>query len=431
MGRSKEINYSVILMALLVKFVFWGIFSTFSLYFETLVDYFDSSYAVIGTVGTGVAAFSSFVGTLPGILASKYPHPLIFGIGGLVMAAAYFGSSYTTADYQLYFTYSILFGVSGGILSQLSISLLFDTLPEEIVGLVVIGSNSFVGLGYIFFACISAYVLYGLEVSWTILFRYFSLAGLSITLMSFFLISRHSAPSSHPTQQDIEEVQTLEAVANVTEESPLLSSSSKDKTNSSTFAAVDEKTNSSTTAVSADSTEPYGFELLYHKADVRNLFVSNFVGMATRNLPLKFSIIYMSAISSDGFIYYTVPICIGICVAISRVYFGYLFMDKDKVNAFQMNKYSQFASGLTCVCIALSPTSWVWWQLLLLCLHEVVAGASVLIPLRMVQLIGKKHHHHNFGVRDPCLNFIGFESNHYLLIFEGSSGCVRYGCAVR
>jgi hypothetical protein len=56
------------------------------------------------------------------------------------------------------------------------------------------------------------------------------------------------------------------------------------------------------------------------------------------------------------------------------------------------------ASGITCVLIALSPQSLVWLQLVLLCIHEVVAGASVLIPLRMVQLIGKKHHHHNFGV---------------------------------
>lgn len=397
--QSKDINYPVILMALLVKFVFWGIFSTFSLYFESLVDYFDSTYAIIGTVGTGVAAFSSFVGTLPGVLASKYPHPLIFGIGGLAIAAAYFWSSYDSAAWQLYFTYSILFGVSGGILSQLSISLLFDTLPEDIVGLVVIGSNSFVGLGYIFFACISAYVLYGIDAPWTILFRYFTLAGLSITAMSISLLCAQRTETNNQVgaQSDHADDQPIEQMEGVTEVSPLLSSSAKAHpsiatANQTTIAIID---------------EPHGFQLLLLSNDVRKLCISNFIGMATRNLPLKFSIIYMSTLTSDSFIYYTVPICIGICVAVSRVYFGYLFMDKDKVNAFQMNKYSQLASGITCVCIALAPTSLVWLQLALLCTHEVVAGASVLIPLRMVQLIGKKHHHHNFGVSSSyCLNCI-------------------------
>ncbi len=399
----KKFDYSVIFLSLLVKFVFWGLFSTFSMYFQILVDYYGSSYALIGTVGTGVAAFSSFAGTLPGVLVAKYSYPILFVVGGLLMAASYFWTSYDGSAWEMFFTYSILFGFSGGILSQISVSLLFDAVPDDLVTMIVVSTNAAAGLGYVFFACFSAYALYTEEMEWQVLFRYFALGGLSITVMSvsFLWIDTQKHPTSITVDGTTRSSPTpaLTADGNTSFDLTMDSSTAYDPKESAPLlsASIDD-TEANHRMELDDGDDTHGFELLFHtNPNARNLFISNFIGMATRNLPLKFSIIYMSANNSEKFIYYIVPISIGLSVAISRVLFSLMFMDKEMTNSFKMSKYSQIYGGIVCICIAFCPNI-VSLQLTLLCIHEVVAGASVLIPLRMVELIGKKNHHHNFGV---------------------------------
>lgn len=392
MPNAKKFNYSVVVLGLLVKFVVWGLFSTFSMYFEILVEYFDSTYALIGTVGTGVAVFSSFIGGLPSFLEERFSYPSLFIVGGILIGAAYFWTSFDTLGWEMFFTYSLLFGMSGGILSQISISLVFDAVPEEMVGFITVGSNSAVGLGYMFFSLVSAYALYTVGISWQALFRWFALGGVSITVMSVsFLwsddLKEHN--NNHDRRQHTTTSGNITSApgAPADESTSLLRSFSEDNQGNAVV----------TDGVEEDDSIIHGFELLLHSQDARSLFVSNFIGLATRNLPLKYSIVFISSYTTDNVIYYIVPICIGLSVAISRIAVGYAMMDKEKVNSFQMNKISQVSSGIVCMCIAFCPII-VPLQLALLCLHEVVAGASVLIPLRMVEVLGKEKHSHNFGV---------------------------------
>lgn len=188
---------------------------------------FQVQLPIMSVVGVSVSAFANFIGPLAGLSVQRFGYSALFLFWGLLCASSFFITSFinlpvngippTGQVWQLFFSYSLLFGVSGGMLSQLCFLFLFDQFKDEKSLKSAIGiSTAAVGLGYASWSCVAAHVLYPTGIKfienvygqitstsgqytfvddqavpdierWRKLFRYYSLTGLIMASMSIFI----------------------------------------------------------------------------------------------------------------------------------------------------------------------------------------------------------------------------------------------------
>jgi MFS family permease len=106
-------------------------------------------------------------------------------------------------SWELFFTYSMLFGISGGIMSQVAFSLLLDCIEDDINFIVALLTGT-IGVGYMVFSCLSAYVLFNTDASWQVLFRYYSLGGVVIASLSLIVVcidTNHKKNITHEEEE--------------------------------------------------------------------------------------------------------------------------------------------------------------------------------------------------------------------------------------
>ena len=139
---------------------------------------FQVQLPIMSLVGVSVSAFANFIGPLAGLSVQRFGYTPLFLFWGLLCSASFFITSFISLPepgtggldggvppsgqvWKLFLSYSLLFGVAGGMLSQLCFLFLFDQFKDEKSLKAAIGiSTAAVGLGYACWSCVAAYVLY-------------------------------------------------------------------------------------------------------------------------------------------------------------------------------------------------------------------------------------------------------------------------------
>jgi len=127
------------------------------------------------------------------------------------------------------------------------------------------------------------------------------------------------------------------------------------------------------------------------------LWVSQIIGIAMTIIPFKFSIIYGTAAISDVYMYYYVPVVMGMGTIIARFFFGWLA--SQGIRAFTVNKLLQLGTIATSLQLAYTPNDNQGLVLFALFTYSCFNSHFPLVALRTVALLGDYQHHINFGVQ--------------------------------
>jgi len=462
---------------------------------------FQVKLPIMSVVGVSVSAFANFVGPLAGLSVQRFGYTPLFLFWGLLCSASFFITSYislpepgtgglsggippTGQVWKLFLSYSLLFGVAGGMLSQLCFLFLFDQFKDEKSLKTAIGiSTAAVGLGYACWSCVAAYVLYPGGITfikelydqtvstkgdysfvtdedvvaiqrWRILFRYYAATGLVMASMSIFIyrveyktdffsiFRKKDAPLTINLLDESSRAMSsesgvagsaLQRKKSMSEKEPdenedirISVSRSPSITTDKQAAADNDRQGVNRLTTREEEEEIYGLELLFSKTDHRAkyLFVSNFLVFATNNIPLKFSLIFNLSIKPTTTVLYLTPILFGCMLVLSRFMFPFLY--SLKLDSFGVMKVIQWASFISQLIMAVLPYDEPRYAGFTITIFAIVAvcvsAVFPVLPLRTAELFGRKNNRINLGVQYYAVG-IGtiFGSYTGATVFEKSS----------
>eukprot|EP01039_Chlorochromonas_danica_P018346 gene18346-22031_t len=105
---------SIISLAFIVEFTCWGLFYSYSMFFTSLVEDLNSSYAFMGFIGTFVLAVAYFMGTIPAMLVEATSYGVVIALAGVFLFLSFFITSYDMNDWEALFSYALLLGIANG-----------------------------------------------------------------------------------------------------------------------------------------------------------------------------------------------------------------------------------------------------------------------------------------------------------------------------
>lgn len=392
----------VIVLAFLVQAIFWGLFMSFAEYFEDLVDGFNSSYTYMTSVGVDAAGFANMACYLSAYLVIRWSYGGVVAFSGICIGLAFLLSSYDTSSWQIYFTYTILFGIGGGIVSQASIGFLFDNAGSHAnIGVAVVTAS--IGVGYIIFSCLAAYCLSSGLTTWRGLFRIYSCIGFLIVFLAFGFYYY-----GHNSEKRFNSI-VLNSPEDILEEERLLmeGEETSERSEEGSSRSLSSLPSSELTSSKKQRKKKSGFELLFSKEGrgVQCLFVSHLLSNACSNLFLKYSVLFTKKFASDStLVMYLVPIVIGSSIISSRVLMAWIFSSEygrniDPFRAIKIVHLGGFIGAGVFLLINHFGTS-VGVVLLVYFLIMATTGLIFpLIPLRTVALEGKRNHLLNVSVQ--------------------------------
>lgn len=379
---SKQITATVLVF--FMQFIYAGVFFSFAQYYPLMVKEFHSSYAFIGFIGTSVSGFSNFVGPVSSAMADRFGYAFVIPVAGLLVALAFILTSFEREAWELFFSYSVLFGLSCGTISHLSLSFLLEVLESQSEIALAMGiSNIGTGLGYISISCFVAYfanvhtILNCSQVFFCLSATGFFIFIMSIIIFIFFPLDIDKDEQHNPsTLSDSDDG----AGGDSSESDNILPRSENPEAPKRTI---------------------HGWELLCSSegTSARLLFFSQIVGFSMTVVPFKFSIVFAASLSSDVNVYYYVPMAMGIGTVIARFTFSNLA--GSVLPGMRVYQLLQFGSGVSCVILALLGTvqAHVAFVLLFLGVYACFNCHFPLVMLRTVELMGRHHHRSNFGVQ--------------------------------
>lgn len=378
----------VIFTAFVMNFVFSGVLYSFSEYFGLLVEKYNVSYSLIGSVGTAVSGFSNFVSPVSGWLVLKLSYKVVIPCAGALISLSFILTSYAQYGWELYFTYSILFGVGGGILNNLALSLLVDAMTsKEETAYAMSISNIGAGTGIVAVSCFAAYFTNVEHIlSLDELFRYMALLGAFVVvevLAAFVIIGDNITMKAfdkkvgHDGTEDTadEYAPSIEEQSNPDESISLLRGDIRHSKN--------------------------GWDLLFSQEGVESkavqLFVSQIFGIMMTIIPYKFGILFATSQLTDVNVYYYVPLVMGIGNVLSRFFFTRLV--SHGITSFEANKILQLGGVGTSLMLTFVSADSMAGVLIGLFLYSLFTAHYPLAALRTVELLGSNGHHANFGVQ--------------------------------
>ena len=366
-----------------MQVVFGGVFYSFAQFYSLIKNSFsNSTYAYIGFIGTALAGFSNFVGPLSAWLVLKYGYLAVVTFSAVVFALGFIVTSYDNMQWELFFTYSVVIGLSGGIMNHLSMAFLTDSLSSrEELGYGLSISNTGTGCGLIMISCIVAYYCNVNDYqTWQQIFRYLSLLAVVVIAAAALVVSQSPTDLTQKYASDQREV---EVVMEQRGERESLIDEGAEKT--------------------ADKLK--GTELLF-SSDKRAvyLFISNVVGMSFTPVPFKFSIIYATADISDVNMYYYAPLALGLGTIISRFIFNLAASGIfGRVSSFTLHKILLLGSCFGSLLLAFVDSSSTSAVLASLFVFSLFNNFLPLLLLRTVDMLGNRNHHSNSGVQFVAL----------------------------
>jgi MFS family permease len=399
---SNSTKAAAILLSFYTSFVFFGLMFSFAEYFEIIVEAFDSNYATIAYFATSVAGFSKFAGTLPTVALEKFGYPICFGAATILLAAAFFITSYDVYTAEFFFSYTILFSISLAFLMQFTQTVLYDVFDQSEIGFAFGASITGAGFGIMGFSCFAAYYSVVNDIlSWRELFRYYSLIGFSLVFVALLAAYCMDEGVVHRHQQrveselDSEETARLhqghtEFSAEVDERTPLRSRRPE--------ASAEEPSHGDMSDVDQKNTILFGWDRFFSgDTEMIVLFISNFFLFMPDMVPMSFAIIYAtSSDSTDDSVYYYVPIALGMGVVVIGPIFSYLI---NFTNPMVIVKILQIGLISTTAVLAILPSSNLVGVLITL---GVFAGLNsslfALFTLRTTYVLGDYEYKRNYGV---------------------------------
>lgn len=407
-----------ILLVFVMQFVYSGVFYSFGEYYAILVKDYSSTWVLIGFIGTSVSGFSNWVGPLSGKLVLDYGYEVIIPVSGALLALSFLLTSYTVDAWQLFFTYSFMFGCSCGILSHLTMIFLLDTLDETEVGTGVAFSHIGAGLGYMTLSFLAAYFTVVHQIlTLDELFRIYALFGVLVIISSFisFLILPRGMEKRHVDRDDDEEEEGGREEATVGRSGNQIEDSAGDSIaerglfdaessgmetaqgGKKPHRAGDQDTSRSTGEDAKQSSDKAGWALMLSK-DPRSmmLFISNILVFTMAVIPFKFGVLFAANSTGDVNMYYYVPLGMGLATIVSRFVFSGM---TDYIDAFTVNKFVQLGCVLSTGLLVVIPQESSGWILFGLTFYGLFNTHFPLVMLRTVALLGPKNHHTNFGVQ--------------------------------
>jgi MFS family permease len=345
----------------------------------------------------------------------------VVALAGLCIGLAFLLTSYDTYAWQVYFTYTLLFGIGGGVVSQASIGFLFDNVGSHAsLGVAVV--TAAIGVGYIIFSCLAAYYLSSDIMTWRGLFRIYAVVG----FMTIFLaIGFHRL--GHNSEKKLNSTfAVLNAAEDILEEERLLmeeeqegdvSETSSVSTNSTGAGGSSRSTSFSshgpipgrtpTTRSRKSRRRKAGFELFFSKEGrgVQCLFISHLLSNACSNLFLKYSVLFAENFSDNtSLIMYLVPVVLGTSIITSRVILAWIFSSDygREINPFRAIKIVHiggFLGALLFLLITRDSTHLVYVLIIYFFVMMTTGLIFPLIPLRTIALEGKRNHLLNVSVQ--------------------------------
>lgn len=368
-----------ILFVWVMQVVFGGIFYSFAQYFSLMKDSFsNSTYSYIGFVGTSLAGISNFVGPTSAWLVLNHGYLVVVMVSAVVFALGLILTSYDNMQWELFFTYSVIVGVSLGIMNHLSMAFLTDSFSsrEELsYGMAI--SNTGTGIGLIMVSCIIAYYCNVHEYeTWEVIFRYLSLLSVVIVAAAAFVVAQAPEDLTKTHANDRREIEVVLGEQRL-ETQPLVDDPNKKDCDLS------------------------GIDLLF-SSDKRALylFISNVVGLSFTPTPYKFSIIYATANSSNVDMYYYVPLALGFGTIISRSFFNLAAAGRfGKISSFTLHKVLLFGSLVGNLLLAFGDSSSMSVVLSSLFVCALFNNFLPILILRTIDILGHRDHHSNTGVQ--------------------------------
>jgi MFS family permease len=176
MKRQKIIAF---IIAFLMQFIYSGIFYSFCELVEMFAVEMDANYVKLSIIGLTVGSFSNWIGSFSA--THSVPYELIVPLAGVVLVLSFFLTSLDYIAVQLFLTYSVLFGLSCGLLNHLSLKYLMNTCNTDEFITYLAFSHIGTGMGFIFFATLFAYVvtIHNI-VPWRGLFQYYAMVFVMI-----------------------------------------------------------------------------------------------------------------------------------------------------------------------------------------------------------------------------------------------------------
>jgi len=328
--------------------------------------YLSILLSVLFQQGTALAGFSNFCASLSGHFINHVPYLVLILFAGSFISLAFISSSYVDYAWELYFSYSMLFGLGAGFISHLSLSIIIDIMEsnDEIAFSLAV-SNVGTGVGIIVISCTVAYLCNVHDIL-TVdeLFRYMSLLGV-LAMLSSFVLYKYIDPKHHSIRSNEEN-----------EELPLINEEGKTRS------------------------DLHGWQLLFSWEGVEkrvvHLFFSNMLNFLVVLIPFKFSIIFATSSLTDLNMYYYVSITVGTGSMLARILFPSLVTISTP---FTVNKLLQLGCSIATTFLAFTSTDSTVLVLGSLFLYSLFNSHFPLVALRTMDIIGKRHHHANIGVQ--------------------------------
>ena len=155
-GVSFEKKASIISLAFVVEFICWGLFYSYSMFFTSLVEDLDSTYAFMGFVGTFVLAVAYFMGTIPAVLVKLTSYGVVIALAGVFLILAFFVTSWDTNQWQALFSYALLLGIANGF-TVVVFNYFVDHIENDF-NMAISVTTTAAGFGMMVFSCLAAYL---------------------------------------------------------------------------------------------------------------------------------------------------------------------------------------------------------------------------------------------------------------------------------
>lgn len=142
------------------------IYGVYAEYYTTMFP--NASSLSITFVGSLGSAMTYFVGMIAGVIADRWGYRTTGLIGSMLVAAGCVLASFATQVWHLYLTQGILFGIGSSLVYFPAVSAPTHWFPPHQRGLVVGISVSGVGVGGLFMAPLTQFMIERIGVAWAL-----------------------------------------------------------------------------------------------------------------------------------------------------------------------------------------------------------------------------------------------------------------------
>ena len=189
-------SYAVVIAALLIMMVSWGIYYSFGIFFKPILLEFGWTRAMTSGAFSFSWLMSGFVGIFMGGLTDKYGPRVVLSICGVLAGVGYLMMSQISEFWQLYLFYGVLIGAGTSTFTSLTstIARLYDERRTIMTGIVTVG----IGVGSLIVPPMANQII--LSHDWRTSFVVLGVVTLVVMIVSAQFLQGHSTKMAQKIQ---------------------------------------------------------------------------------------------------------------------------------------------------------------------------------------------------------------------------------------